>query len=156
MDLDHSRPRYQGRKQHYLYGMKFLLNPNRQSDLEETLKSFEITKYRLSANNMYGGMMAEEAFISFRIKKQALLFKLAWVPCEDVSLETKGMIIRQIVPNRIAQEILSVQPLGDLVKPLVQARDDLRPASSTTSPNSYEVRPGERSETGSDRTSGGF
>lgn len=157
MELDQSQPPYAGRQKHYVYGMKFYLTPSRQAELETILKTFEITKYRLTpGTNVFGSDYAAQAFISFRIKKQAMLFKLVWTPCEAPDMREILPAIRRVMPKVIAHDILGVQPMTGPTSQVFSLRSRYRStAPASTPPSVSPVRSGDEpgEEPDADRTS---
>lgn len=156
MELDASKPPYDGTLKHFVYGMSFRLTPSRRTDLETILATFEIHKYRLTVEDTYAGKAGfpEKAFISFRIKKQAMLFKLAWTECEAPPASVILPVIRRVMPKLIAQDIIGVQPMtapNPSIYALRLASMGLAGPASSNDPSSVqEVRsddePGEESD----------
>jgi hypothetical protein len=64
------------------------------------LRSFDLIGY------------AQAAHVSFRNKKRAMLFKLAWTECDNSNIQDMLSRIRTVMPNLIAQSIVGVQPMG--------------------------------------------
>jgi hypothetical protein len=101
--------------------------------------------------------LPEKAFISFRIKKQAMLFKIVWIPCDPPSPSVVLPIIRRVMPSIIAQDIIGVSPMtgpvSDIFTLRVKYADSQDQASTPVSP--YEVRSGDEpgEEPDADRTS---
>ena len=177
MELDKSKPKYIGTLRHYIYGMGFYLTQERKNDLETVLATFEITKYRLSFKPHL------KSFISFRRKRDAMLFKLTWVECDPSEVIDLGLkkvilpVIRRVMPSVIAHDIIGVAPMtgpaGSIASLRVKYADSQNqksamqqlldntksmlegsnPAASTTSPSSKNVRSDERRESDPDRTS---
>lgn len=122
MELDQSKPKYVGTLRHYIYGMGFYLTQERKNDLETVLATFEITKYRLSFEPHL------KSFISFRRKRDAMLFKLTWIECEAPDVIDLGLkkvilpVIRRVMPSVIAHDIIGVSPMTGPVNSIASLR----------------------------------
>lgn len=136
LKLDQSKPKWQGKLFHFKTGFEFHLLKSRQSDLETLLKTWQMTEgedYRLTLQHGYlhtalSSYLAAKAFISFRRKRQAALFKFSWDPC-DSNTDWKVVlpIIRRVMPSVIAQEIIGVQPMTATGNPIHSLRSRQAP-----------------------------
>jgi hypothetical protein len=104
LELNRSRPAYKGRTHHYRYGFEFYIDAGRIGDLETILSGMNFGSHRFT-NNRLG-----KSFLSFRYKKDAMLFKIVWVPC-DYNLSVIIPLVRRVMPALLAQDIIGVQPM---------------------------------------------
>jgi len=120
LELDDSKPIWRNRTRHFKVGFKFRLAPERLEDLKTLLATWQMNEgndYRLSQEESRYATIAPQyptmAFISFRRKRQGMLFKFSWIPCEFTSDTMRVIlpIIRNVMPTLIAQDICGVSPM---------------------------------------------
>ena len=118
MEFDTSKPIYTLNLRHFKNGLSLRLKPNRSDELKVTLAGFGITedKWRLSFAQGHLEWLADhslDAFISFRSKKAAGLFKLAWEECEPSKASNNVLlsVLRRVMPSLIAKDIIGVSPM---------------------------------------------
>lgn len=180
MKQNRTRPdRPEKGRRHFKEGLEFFIRLKRLSELRRLLKAqglrperdyvfslkndrFRDNPYRQQIINSGYGCWA---ILSFKDKARAALFKLSWDECEyskdDLALFPKVVlpVIRRVMPSVIAHDIVGVQPMTGAMNSIMTLRTQYADAQTgtiprtSTSDSSEEVRPDERRESGSDRTS---
>lgn len=131
MKQNNSKPRWQNKLKHFKLGFTFRIRSNRVSELKQLLASANLgddlcrTTYT-KFNSVMRLDVAGDVFISFRHAKHATWFKLSWELCDINDDTTFGKvivpIIRRVMPNVIASDILGVQPMTGPVSQVFSLR----------------------------------
>lgn len=159
MEMIDQPPIWEDGKYHFKYCLKFRIASARSQELKDYLDQLGLSMgqdVRLSPENdrifdyanRINPQVVGNVFLSFKLKSKAMLFKLSWEECEPSQLNVIIPLIRRVMPNIIANEILGVQPMTgppSRIFPCVKNSSGAEPSSIQD-----EVRPGEPSEPGKD------